>query len=54
METTNQKLVIDTQRIKRKEPKYIAKESQLIMREENKRRKEERTTKTIIRQVKLQ
>ena len=34
MVTTNQKPVIDMQKIKRKESKYITKESQLIVREE--------------------
>ena len=50
MVTTNQKPVIDMQKIKRKESKYITKEGQQIMRQESKRRKEqERTTKTTIK-----
>ena len=44
MVTTNQKPVIDTQRLKKKESKYITKENQLIMREKNKKRKEQRKT----------
>ena len=52
MVTTNQKPVIDMEKIKRKESKYITKESQQTMREESRRRKEHRrTTKTIIKQV---
>jgi len=52
METTNQKPVIDMQKIKRKESTYITKESQQTLREETKRRKEQkRTTKTAINQV---
>ena len=39
------------QRIKRKESKYITKESQQTVREESKRRKEQRSTKTNIKQV---
>jgi len=50
--TTNQKPVIDMQKIKRKESTYITKESQQTLREETKRRKEQkRTTKTAINQV---
>ena len=41
--TTNQKPVIDMQKIKRKESKYTTKECQQTTREEGKRR---RTTKT--------
>ena len=44
MVTTNRKPVIYMQKIKRKKSKYITKESQQTMREESKRRKEERTT----------
>ena len=40
MVITNQKPIIDMQKIKRKQSKYITKESQQIMREENRRRKE--------------
>ena len=44
--TTNKKLVIDIQKIKRKESEYIIKESQQIMREESKKRNDHgRTTK---------
>ena len=46
MISTNQKLLIDMQKIKSKESKYITKESQQIMREEsNGRREQKRTTK---------
>ena len=38
--TTNQKLVIDVQRIKRKEPKCITLKSEQTMQEENKKRTE--------------
>ena len=51
MVTTNQKLVIDMQRIKRKESKFITKVSQKTMREETKRKNEQRTTKTNRKQV---
>ena len=37
MVTTNQKLVIHMQKIRRKEYKYVPKESQLIVREERNR-----------------
>ena len=50
--TTNQKLVIDMQKIKKKESKYITKVSQQTMREESKRRNNHgRTTKTTTKQV---
>ena len=53
MVTTHQKPVIDMQKkIKRKVSKYITKESQQTMREEGKRKKEQRrTTRTTIKQV---
>ena len=44
--TTNQKPVIGVQRLKRKESKYVTKESQLIMREESKERKGQNKHKT--------
>jgi len=37
--TTNQKPVINMQTLKRKEPKYVTKKSQLIMREEREKKK---------------
>ena len=43
MLTSNQKPVIDMQRIKRKKSKYITKESKLMMREESKGRKKQVT-----------
>jgi len=48
MVTTNQKSVIDMEKIKRKESKYITKESQQTVREA---REYQRTTKTITKQV---
>ena len=45
MATTNKKTVIDMEKIKSKQPKYITKESQQTLREESKRKKEQRTTK---------
>jgi len=50
MAISGKKPVIDMQKIKRKESKHITKESQQIMREKSKRRKEQRTTKTTIKQ----
>jgi len=52
MVTTNKKPVIDMQRIKRKESKYVTRESQVILREESKGKKEQRRiTKTSIKEV---
>jgi len=50
MVTTNEKPVIDTQK-SRTESKYITKENQQTMREESKRRKEQRRTTKTIKQV---
>ena len=49
MVPTNKNPVIDMQKTKRKEPKYFTKESQPTMREESKRIKEQRYTKTAIK-----
>ena len=46
MITINQKSIIDTQK-KRKESKHNTKDNHQITREENKRKKQKRTTKTI-------
>ena len=52
MVTTNQKPLIDVQKIKRKEFNDITKESQKTMREKSKSRKEQRgTTETTTKQV---
>ena len=52
MVTTKQKTKIDMLKIKRKESKYIIKESQQTMREQSKRRKDQRRTiKTTTKQV---
>ena len=48
METTNQKLIINIQKIKRKEFKYFTKQSQQNMTKES---KEQRTTSKTIKQV---
>ena len=51
MVTTNQKLVIRMPKIKRKEFRYIIKESHQTMREKSKRRKDQGiTTKTMTKQ----
>ena len=54
MEITNQKPIINTQKIKRKEPKHNTNESQETTWEKNKRRRMEkrRYTKTIRKQKK--
>ena len=49
MVTTNQEPVIDIQRIKRKESKYITKESQLTMKEGKKDQR--KIIKTMTKQV---
>jgi len=49
--TTNQKLLIDMQRIKRKESKYVTKESQQSMKESKRRKDQRKTTKTMTKQV---
>ena len=45
MVTTNQKPIIDTQKIKRKEPKHNTKENDQTTREKTKRKEQRRSTK---------
>ena len=52
MVTTNQKSIIDMQKLKKKKCKYITKESQQTVREKNNRGKDQRrATKTTTKQV---
>ena len=45
MVTTNQKTVIDVQKIKNKESKYITKENQQIIKEKKRRKDQRKATK---------
>lgn len=47
---TNQKTIIDAQKIKRKESNHNTKEKNQIMKEENKRKEQRETTKTTRKQ----
>ena len=51
MGTTNQKPTIDTQKLERKEYKHTTNENHQTRGEETKRRKEQRTVKTIRKQL---
>jgi len=48
---TNKKPVMDMQRIKRKESKYITKESQQTMKESKRRKDQRKTTKITSKQI---
>ena len=51
MGTTNQKPTVDTQKLERKEYKHTTNENHQTRGEETKRRKEQRTVKTIRKQL---
>ena len=51
MVTTNQKTVIDMQKIKSKEPKYITKENQQTMKDRRRTKDLKKITKTTTKQV---
>ena len=50
--TTNQKPVIDMQRIKRKESKYVTRETQQTMKEGKRRKETEKSIETTTKRVK--